>query len=388
MCEHAKNVSSEKGANDPPDRRPADSTTAAGAPAQREHLSTGLISSNEHAIYEKLDRWGWRDEDGPYDRWAEIDPQEGGKRVKHYLIAWEDDDTAVLGIKAENSPYGGGGYGLGYPALAGGTSEMSGDDRNRLGSGLLPSYAMRNWTLSKEVEQELWDKVIGKRNPYRLNVSADIRFVSQGSDDRNVYKTWEGEVTRQPNDLQDIPKKPNFRGRPNREQSEQLAYFENTGTVRVKVSDLAGTLGGQPTKEDVLREVAKIAEATLPENVNGVEHAEKYLASDNFPLQAFAKRMIEKIEAYRRRASTTSEEGEAEEDASMVIHDPDIQDQKRGEKRKAEDDLAETNRESDTSDQSAEEEAEAGEAVRGEGPPPSKRQKTEASGTVDSRTST
>lgn len=388
MCEHAKNVSSEKGANDPPDRRPADSSTAAGAPAQRAplHNSVERISQNESAIYEKLNDRGVPDPNGQYDRWTEY---ENHKKVKHYLIAWEDDDTAVLGVKAVNSPYGGRGYGLGHPALAGGTSDMSVPARDALRSAdLPPDHTMRDRTLSKEVDQELWDeRPDDKRNPYRLNVSAGIRFVSQGSDDKNVYKTWEGKVSRDPNDLQEKPPRPAFGGnRPSPVQAEQLAYYENTGTVRVKVSVLAGLVGDRPTNDEVLRKVAEIAKIMIDD---GHSQAKIYLATDNYPLQAFAARMIEKVEEYRRAAQTTDREVRAEkddevmaeEDVSATIHAPATPNQARGTKRKAEEDAPAADRESETPDQTmdgelraeVEEEEEEGEEVRR----PNKRQRTE-----------
>lgn len=291
------------------------------------------VTANETATYERLDDRGRPSPQGQNDRWTET---ENGKKVKHYLIAWLDDDTVVLGLKAAQSPYGRGGYGLGYPALAGGTSEMSGPEMDVFyGGGNVPSVpadGMRDRTLREEVGQELWDDQNGQRNPYQLDQTVPIEAVGRpGSDARNIYKTWEGKVSRDPNDLQAKPPRPQIgHNGPTLAQGKQLAYYENTGTFQVKVSVLASRVGAHPTKEEILREVAQIAGNSVPADITGDEQARIYLDAGNYPLQEFAGLMIEKIEAHRR-AALTAPQPEAARDGKRKAEEEEQPSNKRRE---------------------------------------------------------
>lgn len=338
MHVHATDATSEDIAVGPPHRRPAETSQAAavlamqrtagnqataglfaGPVVQRalgayspDHNTVENVTQNEAAKYERLNNKGRPNAGGQSDRWTET---ENGRRVKHYLIAWVDDDTVVLGLKAAQSPYGGaGGYGLGYPALAGGTSEMSGPEMDTFyNGGAQPADAMRDRTLGEEVGQELWDEKEGRRNPYRLDQAAPVTAAgAPGSDNRNVYKTWEGRVSRDPGDLRAKPPRPQVGGHgPTPAQGKQLAYYENTGTFEVKVSVLANRLGAQPSKQDVLREVATVAGNSVPADITGNEQARIYLDAGNYPLQAFADVMIAKIAEHRQATLAATQPGVA-----------------------------------------------------------------------------
>ncbi|WP_165686206.1 hypothetical protein [Streptomyces sp. KO7888] len=272
------------------------------------NFSEHEISRNESAQYVRTDKFGSYDRKGKgnHDKWVERDR---GKNVKHYLIAWKDDDTAILGVKADQSPYGSGGYGLGYPALAGGSSELTGPEMDEFFGDDLPDYSMRDRTLREEVDQELWDRSDdgNTRRPYVLNgVDKLAREQAHG---RNVYKVWSGKVRRS-DDNQPVPPRPAVHGgRPDVEQAKQLAYHENSRTFEAKVSDIEKTVGPEPKVETVLRAVAGIAGVQVPSDVSQDEQAKIYLSPDNYPLHAFAEEVIEKIRQRRVKRKRADDSG-------------------------------------------------------------------------------
>lgn len=226
------------------------------------------VSANESARYNRRGRQG---------NWTQVDRQTN-RRIKHYLIAWKDEHTAVVGVKAQLSPYDGTpAYGGGFPAPAGGTSEMSEGDMDRAwqgnGNQTPPDNLMRNHTLHHEVDQEL-------RRSYELTgVGQEL---ATGSDGRNDYKMWHGTVA-------SVDNPP---GIPPGDRS----YQENERTVEIRVDDLRrGGITGQSSTEQVLRAVAALADTPVPAQVEQGSQAEVYLALDNFPVQELAKQLRAKI---------------------------------------------------------------------------------------------
>ncbi|MFA3874174.1 hypothetical protein ABS735_10870 [Streptomyces sp. MMCC 100] len=273
------------------------------------HFSEHKISSNEKAQYIRTDKSGAYNKQGDHDKWVE---RSGKKNVKHYLIAWKDDDTAILGVKATQSPYGGGGYGLGYPALAGGSSELTGPEMDNFYRDDLPEHSMRDRTLREEVDQELWDRSEdgNARRPYALD-GVD-KLAKEQAHGKNLYKVWSGKVRRS-DENPPVPPRPAVHGKPDVEQGKQLAYFENIGTFEAKVSEIEKTAGPQPGVEAVLRAVAGIAGVQVPSDVSQDEQAKIYLSPDNYPLQAFAEEVIEKIrqrKAKRKRGDDSGSDSE------------------------------------------------------------------------------
>ncbi|MFD8431558.1 hypothetical protein ACFV1R_28580 [Streptomyces coelicoflavus] len=226
------------------------------------------VSANESARYNRRGRQG---------NWTQVDKQTN-RRIKHYLIAWKDENTAVVGVKAQFSPYDGTpAYGGGFPAPAGGTSEMSEGDMDRAWQQnrgqTPPGNLMRNHTLHHEVDQELL------RSYQLTDVGHEL---ATGSAGRNDYKVWNGTVAA----VDNPPALP---------QGDR-SYQENERTAEIRVDDLRHRrITGQSSTEEVLRAVADLAGTPLPAEVEQGSQAEVYLALDNFPVQELAKQLRAKI---------------------------------------------------------------------------------------------
>ncbi|MFD6189480.1 hypothetical protein [Streptomyces sp. NPDC060275] len=222
------------------------------------------VSANESARYGR-------------GSWTQVDKQTKNK-VKHYLIAWKDDATAVVGVKAQLSPYNGKpAYGGGFPAPAGGTSEMSERDMDgawhRNGDSTPPGNLMRDHTLHHEVDQELL------RSYQLTGIGQEL---ATGSDGRNDYKVWHGTVAPVENPAGIPPGDP--------------SYQENERTVEIRVDDLRRLrITGRSSTQEVLRAVAELAGTPLPAEVTRGSQAEVYLALDNFPVQELAKQLRARI---------------------------------------------------------------------------------------------
>jgi hypothetical protein len=244
------------------------------------HKQCESVSLNETAKYHRVNDTGSYEPHGQDDTWTQV---VGNRVVKHYVISWLNADTAVVGIKDTNEVYGGtDGWGLGFPAVAGGKSEISGPEMDSIYHAQR-NDAMAGYVLNKEIEEELLGQYELRGVPTRVNTS---------NLPNNQYQVWQGQVVKraQPRPRPARPALPPPGTRLRLADAAALAHFENTRTVGVKLGDLMTRgITAASTIEEVLTEVADLAgtPVTNPQN----RQAKIYLRGDNFPLRAFANQV-------------------------------------------------------------------------------------------------
>ncbi|WP_207634426.1 hypothetical protein [Candidatus Frankia alpina] len=229
------------------------------------------VSANERARYRRRGQ-----------NWTEVAGQNNEFRIKHYLIAWKDQDTVVLGVKVGTTPYPGQtGYALGFPALAGGTSEITdaamntalGPQQTKPGADLL-----RNHTLNREVDQELLRQYVITGTPTPVMNRDDPE--NPNGQQRNRYRIWESAVQSVDNPAP-IP-------------ANDPSYRENERTVEIDIYQLIALgINTESNVQQVLQGVALIA--NTPVHDGSGTHGQTYLAEDNHPMQALGLRLLARI---------------------------------------------------------------------------------------------
>lgn len=199
-------------------------------------------------------------------------------KTKRYatLFLADNPNVVVLGVKSEVNPYNGSrsnGFGLGYPALAGGNAERGEPVAD---------------TLSREVAEELHGR-------YRLvSVSEDPR---REYDDRgNRYDTYAGRAQRLSRPMQ-LP--------PPANRYERAARMENSRTVEVDVTTLG--LTSESSKTEILTAIARAAGCqTRDRYLDETQRAQRdiYLGPGNSTMQNLARDVrgrLATVETERRR---------------------------------------------------------------------------------------
>ncbi|MEV6228578.1 hypothetical protein AB0L88_11990 [Saccharopolyspora shandongensis] len=213
------------------------------------------------------------------------------------MISWlEDNETIVLGVKATEPPYPGQDpYGVGYPAVVGGTSEMTdAAKRSRWRHEIGPIDDMARSTLEKEVDEEL-------KREYRFASERGMWNMGEGAYGNTTNRIWTGYVS---------PTSAKYReDHPLPSKEDDPSFHENERVFTVTLTELQQRyrITSGSSNEEVLRAVAEVAGTSVPDQLEGNEQAEIYLAPDNYPLQALANQIKGALTEREQGAPTAPE---------------------------------------------------------------------------------